>query len=79
MSAKGPVRQIAGAVERHGGDISDVQDLVRCFERLHSGLEQANALHHAGDELVAEDQWQKLEDEFARPLDEIIRDHLERE
>jgi hypothetical protein len=76
---KVPVRQIAEAVERQGGDMEDVRDLVYCFERLHGQLADANVAYNAGDALAAEATWKQLEAEFSKPLDEVVRDHLERE
>jgi len=84
---KVPVRQIAEAVERVGGNLGDVEDLVECFERLHAGLADANAAYNAGDEQAAERKWQALEAEFAKPLDDVVRvsgypdkrDHLGRD
>lgn len=69
-----PVRQIAEAVERQGGDMEDVKDLIRCFERIHVGLHRANAVYNAGNEQAAEEVWRSLEGEFANPLDDIARD-----
>ncbi|MGO8906630.1 MAG: hypothetical protein ACLQMH_13545 [Solirubrobacteraceae bacterium] len=70
------IRAIADAVERAGGDMEDVRDLLEVWERLRGDLRDANASFNAGDESGAEKRWKELEDEFARPLDEIVRDHL---
>jgi hypothetical protein len=74
---KVPVRQIAEAVERQGGDMEDVKDLIRCFERMHAGLERANALYVGGDERAANEAVRQVAG-FDKPLNEIVRDRQRR-
>jgi hypothetical protein len=70
---RAPVRQIAEAVERQGGDLDDVRDLVLCWERMHGRLRQANELYLAGDAAGAEKLWRELELAYGKPLDELPR------
>ena len=72
----GTLRQIARAAERHGGNLEDVRDLVRCWERMHDRLDAANTAHAAGNTEQAEIDWAKLEAEFAKPIDDIVREHM---
>jgi hypothetical protein len=68
------VRAIANAVERQGGDIDDVDDLIETWERLHAGLAAANVRFAEGDRAGAESVWTQLETEFSKPLDDLVRD-----
>jgi hypothetical protein len=65
---------IANAVERQGGDMEDVEDLIATWERLHAGLAAASEASNAGDERAAEEAWRELEEEFSKPLDAVVRD-----
>jgi hypothetical protein len=75
MIDRSTLRQIAEAVECQGGDLADVQDLVSCWERMQERLRHANALCVAGNEQAAEAVWQKLDAEFAKPLEDVVREH----
>ncbi len=70
------VREIADAVERQGGDLDDVKDLVATWGRMQQRLATASAAYNAGEHDVAEAQWRDLEREFSKPLDHVVRDHL---
>jgi hypothetical protein len=72
------VRQIAAAVEAQGGDLTDVQDLVSIYERMQTRLRVANAAAEAGNEQAAEKEWERLEAEYGKPLQEVAKDHIRR-
>jgi hypothetical protein len=72
------VRQIAAAVEARHGDLTDVQDLVSTYERMQARLRAANAAAEAGLEHAAEREWARLEAEYARPLEDVAKDHIGR-
>ncbi len=76
MSIHAPVRQMAEAVERHGGDMEDVRDLLLAWERLHGGIKAANELFSAGKHDEAEKLWKQLEERFAKPLDDLAADRM---
>jgi hypothetical protein len=73
------VRAIAQAVERQGGGDVEVAGLVATWERLRQRLATVSTNHEAGNTAQAEADWQQLEREFSKPLDAVVRDHLERE
>jgi hypothetical protein len=74
MIARATIRQIAEAVEKQGGDMGDVRDLVECWERLHAGLAAANVRFAEGDHAGAESVWAELEAEYGKPLDQVVRE-----
>lgn len=75
MIDRATTKQIADAVEAQGGDLADVQDLVACWERLHAGLATANVRFAEGDHAGAESVWAELEAEYAKPRDQVVREH----
>jgi len=72
------VRQLADAVEAQGGDLDDVRDLVETWRRVNERLAAACDLHNDGDEVAANAAYDDLDQQFGKPLDQIVTDGLRR-
>ena len=70
------IRQLAASVERQGGDLDEAQAIVGVWRKLHTRLAAANDLSAQDDEATADRVWAQLEAEFAKPLDDVVREHL---
>lgn len=71
-----PIQQIARAVETVGGDLSDIKDLVAVYKQVQAKLTEANRLDQAGDRTAADAIGNDLEQQYAKPLEQIARDRI---
>jgi len=78
MIDRATTRQIVEAVQREGGEHSDVEDLVKRWEGMQDRLHEAGMLLNDGDVQKADAIGAELEREFGRPLSAIVSEHLRR-
>jgi len=77
MIDRATTTQIADAVEAQGGDLDDVRDLVETWRRVNERLAAACDLHNDGDEVAANAAYDDLDQQFGKPLDQIVSDRLQ--